>query len=91
MIKSGKAPDGTRAGGDIPAWGSLLVTLASSSGVLPAIIGNVKSWLKPDENRTVTLEIDGDKLQVTGISSEQQRELIDAWLSRHGAKMNSNV
>jgi len=28
---------------------------------------------------------------VTGISSEQQRELIDAWLSRHGAKMNSNV
>jgi hypothetical protein len=38
----------------------------------------------------VTLEIDGDKLEVTGLSSEEQQRLINAWLSRHGGIVIAN-
>jgi hypothetical protein len=92
LIYSEKAPEGTRAGPDVPAWGSLLVNLAASSGVIPAIVGTVQSWLKrDDEGRSVTLEMNGDKLQVTGVSSEQQRELIRAWLSHHSSSSSSTT
>ena len=83
VAKSGNAPEGTKGVPDVPAWGSLLVTLVTSSGVIPSLIGTVQSWLKRDEGRSVTLEIGGDKLQVTGISSDEQRELINTWLKAH--------
>lgn len=53
VIKSGKPPEGTKAGFDVPAWGSLLVTLIP--GVIPSIVGAVQSWLKRDEGRSVML------------------------------------
>ena len=90
VAKSGKAPEGTKGIPDVPVWGSLLVTLATSSGVIPALVGTVQSWLKRHENRSVTMEIRGDKLQVTGISSAQQHELINNWLKVHGANMNKD-
>lgn len=90
VAKSGKAPEGTKSGVDIPAWGSLLVTLATSSGVIPSLVGTVQSWLKRDEGRSITLEIGGDKLQVTGISSEQQRRLINTWLKVHSTNTSKD-
>jgi hypothetical protein len=59
VVKPGRAPEGSKAGAGIPAWESLRV----DSSVLPAIVGTVKSWLKLDENLSVTLEIDGDKFK----------------------------
>jgi len=82
LINSGKTPEGARAGPDVPAWGSLLVTLAAP--VLPALVNGIQSWLKPD--RSVTLELNGDKLEVTGISSAEQRELIKTWPSHHSTE-----
>jgi hypothetical protein len=54
--------------------------LAASGGALTTIINLIQSKLTKD--RSVTLEIDGDKLEVTGISSEDQKRLIDDWLKR---------
>ena len=89
VVKSGRAPEGTRGIPDVPAWGSLLIDVIP--GVFPSIVNSVQSWLKRDEGRYVTLEIGGDKLQVTGISSEQQSELIKAWLSRHGTNTSRDA
>ena len=64
---------------------------AGSGGVLPTLINGVQSWLsRHRENRSITIEMGGDKLEVAGISSEEQRRLIDAWLNRQEEKIRTN-
>lgn len=82
FAKSGETPEGAKVGPAID-WNTLLLTLAASGGVLTTIIGVLQSWLTRHEGRSVMLEIDGDKIEITGISSEEQKRLIDAWLRRH--------
>ena len=63
--------------------GTLLLTLMSGS-VLPTLITTLQAWLaRRREGSTITLEIDGDKLEVPANPSKQQRQLIDFWVSRH--------
>jgi len=88
VVRSGEAPEGARAGEMIPLWGQLAVSVTGI--VVPAVVSRVKSWLGGDEDRSVTLEIEGDKLQVTGVSSKQQDELIKTWLGRHSTKTNTD-
>jgi len=76
----GATPEGTKSGLASIDWTTLFVTLAASGGALTTIINLIQSKLTKD--RSVTLEIDGDKLEVTGISSEDQKRLIDDWLKR---------
>lgn len=82
LVRVGETPKRAKAG-DPVAWGTLLVTLAASGGVLTTLINTLHAWLTRHERRSVTLEIDGDRLEVTGISSEEQQRLINAWVSRH--------
>jgi hypothetical protein len=35
------------------------------------------------QDRTAKLEIDGDKLELTGISSETEKRLVTAWINLH--------
>jgi len=80
-----KGPEGSKAGGDIAALGSLLVTLGASAGstVIPSLANTLQSWLTRHERRKISLEIAGDKLEITGVSDEQQQRLIDVWISKH--------
>jgi hypothetical protein len=71
---------GTKPGLAPIDWTTLFVTLASG-GVLTALVKLVQSRVSQD--RKVVLNIDGDKLEVSGISSEEQERLIDLWLNRH--------
>ena len=57
--------------------------LAQSSGLLAAIVETVKSWASLSRERSVKLEVDGDVLEVNGITRSDQRELIQAWIDRH--------
>jgi hypothetical protein len=82
LVRTGKIPAGAKAGEPI-TWGVLLVTLAASGGVLTTLINVLQSWLTRHEQRSVSLEIDGDKLEVKGMSSQEQQRLIDDWLGRH--------
>lgn len=66
-------------------WQTLMVTFAASGGVLTSLIGAVQGWLTRQEKTSVTLEMDGDKLVITGAKSETQQQLVDAWISRHKA------
>jgi hypothetical protein len=86
LVRSGETPERAKSG-DPVAWGNLMVTLVTSGAALVTLISTLQAWLKPHQRRncSVSLEIDGDKLEVTGISSEEQQYLIDSWLRRHGA------
>jgi len=75
-------PAGSKSGLPID-WTTLFVTLAASGGVITTMITAIQAWLIRHYGRSVTLEIGGDKLHVTDLSSEEQQRLINAWLSRH--------
>lgn len=82
LVRAGRVPQGAKAG-DPMTWGALFVALTASGGVLTALISALQSWLTRHERRSVTLDIGGDTLEVTGISSDEQQRLINAWISRH--------
>ena len=76
-----KSPEGSK--GDAVTWGQLVIALAASGGVFTTMITLLQSWVTRHERHTLTLEMDGDKLEIAGISSKEQKRLIDEWLNRH--------
>ncbi len=78
----GQAPPGTRAG-EVFAAGAVTVMLALSKKLLTALTETVQSWVSLSGGRSVKLELDGDVLEVTGITRGDQRELIQVWIDRH--------
>jgi hypothetical protein len=89
VTKGEEAPHGSKSGGEIVAWGALLTTLATSAGsaLIPSLANTLQSWLTRHEKRKIILEIGGDKLEVTGISDQEQQKLIDTWISNHTQRM----
>jgi hypothetical protein len=85
ITKGEQAPKGSKSGGEVAMLGSLLVTLGGSlaSNVIPSLANTLQSWVTRQDRHTISLEIGGDKLQLTGVSDKQQEKLIDAWISRH--------
>jgi hypothetical protein len=82
LLKGGEPPSNTKVGDPI-SWGAIIVTLLATGGVITTLINAIQAWLTQYERRSITLEINGDKLQITGISSEEQKRLIDAWIDRN--------
>lgn len=78
-VSGGELPQGAKAG-EAVAWGAMLVTLAGSGGLLPAMVDTIRSWVLRHRDHTVTLQIEDAKLEISGASREQQQQLIDAWL-----------
>jgi hypothetical protein len=81
--RGGSPPPGTRAV-EFVAVGTLLASFARPE-LLTGIVTAVRSWLGRSGQRTVKLEMDGDLLELTGVSSNEQRRLTDEWLRRHAA------
>ena len=81
---AGKLPPGSKAV-DVAALGALLVNLADSR-LLAAVVAAVGSWLGGSSRRSIKLELDGDALELTGVSSKEKRRLTDQWLARHASK-----
>jgi uncharacterized protein YidB (DUF937 family) len=82
--EAGPPPPGSKAA-EVLAIGSLIVTLVKSTG-LGAVVHTIQSWISRQQQRSVKLAIDGDTLEVTGVSSEEQRRLIDEWIARHATR-----
>lgn len=74
------APDGARAV-EAAALGMLLVGVGK--GALGIVARTVERWVQRVGDRRVVLELDGDRLEVSGISAEDQRRLIDTFVARH--------
>ena len=47
------------------------------------MLANAHQVVSRHERRMISLEIDGDRLQMTGVSDKEQGRLIDVWISRH--------
>jgi hypothetical protein len=73
------APPGAKGLGTLAGW--LLVQFGTLDG-LRAVVASVRGWTVRT-GRTVEISIGGDTLKVTGVTSQQQGELIDTWLARH--------
>jgi len=84
LPRAGEPPPGTRAV-ELAALGALAVTLAQSQLLTP-VVAAVRSWLAGQHQRSVKLELDGDALELTGLSSNEQRRLVDEWLRRHESR-----
>jgi hypothetical protein len=77
------APPGTRAS-DGTIVGVLLVTLTPA--VLRATVQVIQAWLTNAQVRTARIELDGDVLELTGVSTEDQHTLVTSFLDRHAER-----
>ncbi|HEX2373033.1 MAG TPA: hypothetical protein VHO93_03545 [Actinomycetota bacterium] len=81
LPSAGDAPPGAR-GLELAALGALLVTV-SQSQLLAPVVAAIRTWLAGSPQRSIKLELDGDAIELTGVSSKEQRRLVDEWLQRH--------
>jgi hypothetical protein len=78
---SGAAPDAAK-GADLLALGALVVQFADSA-MLQSLVGVIASWLGRQAQRSIKVTLDGDSLELSGVSTAEQRQLIDLWVKRH--------
>jgi hypothetical protein len=75
------APVGAR-GPDFAAIGTLIVTLGQGHQ-LGEVLAALLEWVSRHGRRSVRVELDGDVLEVNGVSAHDQRRIINDWLQRH--------
>jgi hypothetical protein len=75
------APEGARAI-EAALLGTLIVGVGK--GMLDLVARTVERWAARVGDRKVVLEIDGDRLEVSGVSAADQQRLIDTFVARHG-------
>ena len=78
----GELPEGAK-GVELLALGGLAIRFALNSTVLRAVVDTTVGWLGRQRARSVKLTLDGDTLEVTGVSSGEQSQLIEQWVARH--------
>jgi hypothetical protein len=76
----GEPPPGARAV-DVAALGALVVNIADPQ-LIKAVVAAVRSWLAGSSRRSIKLQLGGDVLELTGVSSKEQRRLAEEWLAR---------
>ncbi len=81
-LTAGEAPEGAK-GVELLALGGLVVQFVLQPEVLTSIVDGVRSWLQRQSARSVKLTLDGDSLEVTGVSSQEQDRLVELWIARH--------
>jgi hypothetical protein len=82
LLTRGQAPPGTRAGEMVMA-GALTVMLARSKELVTKLIESVRWWASLGSGRTIRLELDGDVLEVNGLTRDDQRRLVQLFIDRH--------
>lgn len=78
----GEAPEGAKAV-ELLAIGGLAIKFVLNSAVLKSVVETTTAWLGRQQARSVKLTLDGDTLELTGVSSEDQTRLVDEWIARH--------
>jgi hypothetical protein len=77
------APDGAKAA-DPVTLGAIVVALSASGGVFTSLIETLRNWLDRNSGRhKVSVNINGDIIQLDRATTRQQRALVDAYVRRH--------
>jgi hypothetical protein len=79
----GEAPDSSKGVGLLAA-GGLVVRFVLRQDLLQSIVDGVRSWLGRQHGRSIKLTLDGDLLELTGVTSAEQDRLVELWVTRHG-------
>jgi hypothetical protein len=79
---AGPAPEGAK-GIELAALGELIVSLGQATPVLSQVVAVIKAWASRSPKRTVKLTIDGDTLELGGLSEEDQGRVARDWMARH--------
>ncbi|HEY0796963.1 MAG TPA: hypothetical protein VGD64_14415 [Acidisarcina sp.] len=79
FLRVGKAPAGAK--GDPITMANMAVTLAPV--VLTSLFSLLQMWLTRHDKSTVTIEMGGDKIVLSGSPSKEQRDILQAALARH--------
>lgn len=82
-LPAGETPARSKPGLSPQDWQFLVLTLAASGGVLTTFINALQSIVTGRAGHVFTLEINGDKVSITGNLSQKDRDLIREWLARH--------
>ena len=82
-ISVGSPPESSK-GVDLLATSGLLVRFMGRQEILQSIIGGVQSWLGRQRVHSVKLTLDGDSLELSRVSTEEQDRLMEFWMLRHG-------
>jgi hypothetical protein len=82
LPRSGDSPPDTRAP-DSTTIGALIVTVAASRSVFVSALKVIQAYLDTSKARSVKIQVDGDSLEMTGLTVDDQRELIDSFVDRH--------
>ena len=77
-----EVPPGAKGIGDVAGW--LVANFATLDG-LRAVIDGIRAWTART-HRTVEVTIDGDTVKLGDATAQQQQEIVDAWLARHGTR-----
>lgn len=78
----GEVPDGAK-GAEVLAFGGLAIQFALKASVLRTVVEATVAWLGRQQAKSVKLTLDGDTLELTGVSSDEQRRLVEQWVGRH--------
>lgn len=87
-LPGGPAPEGAR-GLDAAAVGGLAVALGQSAQGLRAVVATVVGWLsrgREDAPRSIRMEIDGDSVEISGVSRVDEARLLDVFIQRHSVR-----
>lgn len=80
-LPAGAPPPADTRGLELAALGTLLVG-AGRAAVGP-IMQAVQSWVARRSSRSVKITIDGDSIELSNASQEEQRRLLESFLARH--------
>lgn len=83
-LSSGNVPAGSKAV-ELLAVGTLLIQAVLTPEVLASIVATAGAWLGRRSGRTIKMTLDGDTLELTGTSSEEQQRMVELWIDRHGS------
>ena len=83
-VPAAPPPEGAKAV-EAFAVGALLVKLVANRNTLGAVTGVLRSWLAGRPDRTAKLRFGDEEVEFTGLSSEQQEQLLASWIERQAS------
>lgn len=62
---------------------ALVASALASSGAVAATVTAIRAWLARDKTRSITITIDGNELQLSGLSQEDAERRISEFIQKH--------
>jgi len=87
FIPEDHVPEGAKGFGLVAA-GALIVNLVHA-GALTGVVNAVKAWASRDAGRAAKLVIDNESIELKGVSSAQQDQLIEQWVRLVSRKLDA--